>query len=363
MEISDPEKTCEIFLINIPNSFDIHSDFLTCISKNDFEVAFKQIWHIFKNIYEDVTTNQYEFGIPKKIKLYAWTPYRPVSLLYLLSISGVIKNQILIVDTAAFNEVKTKELKNIHILFERLQDYGFIFEGLQKFRIPKTASTIKICYPDNPNVITILKMMADKAYRYNKVNDFNSCYFRLFTEDMDTANYDKGVDVFCDRLNAQQEKDFVYAFDKSLKEKGYFGHERHGYSYYAKESTMKSKGTYHFKLERLSKETAQYLYANAQASLFAEIKHNDQVLKLCLRIRNVDKCLDYLKQCPEPIKNIFRGSDRGCGDSSYCDKGMNFNFEGNTYWRCSCCNAMFNCLPEIENIPHYIKLVELGFKS
>jgi hypothetical protein len=179
---------------------------------------------------------------------------------------------------------------------------------------------------------------------------------------MNTVSYDNGIDIFADRLNTQSEKDTAYVIDKALREKGFFAHERHGYSYYAKENTIKTKGAYHFKLEQLEKAASESLYANSRALMFTENDNNEKTLILCLRIRNVVKCLAYLEQCPESVKNIFRGSDRGCKFVKDCTTGMNFTFEDENYWRCSCCSAMFHCIPKIEDIPHYIKLVELGFK-
>jgi len=360
MEICNPEKTCQINLINIPDTFQIHHDYLKDMDKHDFDNAFRQIWHIFKDIYADITSNQCEFGIPKKEKLYAWTPYRPVSLLYFLFVAGVVENRILIASIEKFNEIHS-QLKNIAVLIDRLHDYGFEFTGLQGYKIPKNAGEISISYPDNPNIIAVIKYMADKAYKFDKRRDFNSCYFRLFTEDMNTSNYDNGIDVFADRLDTQNEKDTAYIIDKALREKGFFAHERHGYSYYAKESVMKAKGAYHFKLEQLEKAVAESVYASSRGLMFPE-KSSDKTLILCLRIRDVAKCLEYLEQCPESVKNIFRGSDRGCGFVNNCETGMTFTFEGNEYWRCSCCSAMFHCLPKTEDIPHYVKLVELGFK-
>jgi len=361
MEIYNPEKTCQIILIDIPDDFDIDKNYLKDMDKSKFYEAFKQLWHVFKNIYEDITANQDSFGIPIKEKMYAWTPYRPVSLLYFLFILGVTENRILTANIEKFHAIQS-QLKNIPVLFKRLTDYGFEFEGLQGYKLPKNKDTINITYPTNPNIIEVIKYMADKAHRHDKRRDFNSCYFRLFTEDMNTASYDKGIDIFADRLSTQQEKNIAYMIDKALRAKGFFAHERHGYSYYAKESVMKAKGAYHFKLEQVEKSDAENAYANSRALMFAEINNNDKTLVLCLRIRNVVKCLEYLEQCPKSVKNIFIGSDRGCGFVKECNTGMNYIFDGKEYWRCSCCNAMFHCLPEIESIPHYIKLVELGHK-
>jgi len=88
-------------------------------------------------------------------------------------------------------------------------------------------------------------------------------------------------------------------------------------------------------------------------------------LLLYLRIRNVSKCLEYIEQCPDSVKQIFLHGDSGCENrvKGTCKYGQEYTIDGTTYWRCGCCNAPFYFQPVKEDIPHYIKLVELGGKK
>ena len=76
-------------------------------------------------------------------------------------------------------------------------------------------------------------------------------------------------------------------------------------------------------------------------------------------------CLDYLKHCPDTVKQIFLRGDSGCKNrlNGTCKFGQEYSIDGDTYWRCGCCNAPFYFKPIKEDIPHYIKLVELGLKK
>ena len=89
-------------------------------------------------------------------------------------------------------------------------------------------------------------------------------------------------------------------------------------------------------------------------------------LRLMLRIRNAEKCIDlYMgKDMPKEITEMFRHSDPGCGThvNGNCKKGLAYSFEGQFRWHCGCCNAPFWLHPKAENIPHYLKLVEFGEK-
>jgi hypothetical protein len=88
-------------------------------------------------------------------------------------------------------------------------------------------------------------------------------------------------------------------------------------------------------------------------------------LVLFLRIRNATKCLEYLNECPSRIKEIFLQNDEGCSRrrNGTCVHGIQYTLDGVNYWRCGCCTVPFRVNPVIEDIPHYLKLVELGFNK
>jgi hypothetical protein len=341
-------------VVRLPENFEIHDCFLKHIKRDDFELAFKEMWNIYINIYGDIADFPERFGMPlyKRADYKSFTvqeresrsaPYRPLKLLFNLLISGNLESGNLIIDTNAFKAVN--DVKNVHNLFERLSDYGFLFEGLKNFKVTK--QNIIVIYPDNANVLVVLKLMADKANKTNRLNDFLCCHYKLFQDDMNTVNYGYGADIVADKMHTEQEKQFIYSMDAVLREKGYLTNTRGwnegpGYAYYEKESDMKTRGPYHYLM--LSWKTKLVLY---------------------LRIRNASKCLEYLEQCPDTVKQMFLWSDNGCNNrrSGTCKMGQEYTIDGNTYWKCGCCNAPFHCSPNIEDISHYIKLVEIGLRK
>ena len=341
-------------VVRLPESFEIHECFLKTLSKTELDAAFREIWGSFIRIYGDIAVGPKDFGMPlHKLEEYGdFTPqaresrnaaYRPFQLLYNLLITGDLQNKEFCMDTARFREVN--KVKNSSVYFERLSDYGFFFEGLKNFK--PTSRSITMGYPDNENVIPVLKLMADKARNTNRLDDFLCCHYRLFQEDLHTVSYGLSADAVADKMHTKEEQDFVYAMDKALKDLGYFAqvkawNEGPGYAYYDKESVMKSKGPYHYWLQ--SWKTKLLLY---------------------LRIRNASKCLEYLNQCPESVKQIFLRGDKGCakGLSGGCQYGQEYTMDDSTYWKCGCCNAPFYFSPRKEDIPHYIKLVELGLEK
>jgi len=115
-------------------------------------------------------------------------------------------------------------------------------------------------YPNNNGVMLVLKLMAEKAHTTNRLNDFFSCHYKLFQDDMKTANYGMGADIVADKMHNEEEQEFIYEMDAILRGMGYFAkpkewNEGPGYAYYDKESVMKSNpmvhitiGCYHGKL-------------------------------------------------------------------------------------------------------------------
>ncbi len=341
-------------VVRLPDSFDVHSCFLGCISRADFDFTFKEIWNMYVNMYGDIAKSPDIFGMPlykpeehnyfsTQARDSRGAAYRPFQVLYNILNTGEFSGGDFIVNINNFKAIN--KVKNTHIIFERLGDYGFFFEGLKNYKV--TNQDITMIYPDNSNFILVLKLMADKAYKTNRLEDFFCCHYKLFEDDMNTMNYGHGADVVADKMHTEEEREFIYALDEELKKRGYFANQRGwnegpGYAYYDKESLMKSKGPYHYWIQ--SWKTHLILY---------------------LRIRNATRCLEYIDQCPDSVKQIFLGGDSGCERhvNGTCKFGQEYTIYGNTYWRCGCCNAPFYFYPNKEDIPHYIKLIEIGAKK
>lgn len=166
-------------VVRLPDSFDVHSCFLNSVSRAEFDSVFDEIWNMYVDIYGDIIESPERFGMPLyKTEEYNCfsaqaresriAPYRPFHLLYNMLISGDHVNGDFIVDVRKFKIVN--KVKNIHILFERLSDYGFYFEGLKNYKVIN--QDITMSYPDNPNLILVLKLIADKADNTDRLEDF-----------------------------------------------------------------------------------------------------------------------------------------------------------------------------------------------
>lgn len=341
-------------IVRYPKGFLVHNSYTMMLSKEELTVAFEEIWNLYFEVYGEIALSPDVFGMPlhkfedynsftRQARESRSAPYRPFCLLYNLFLSGEFQNSDFIVDIKKIKERKT--VKNQRNIFNVFENFGFTFDGLKNGKISKPDITIE--YPDNKNVIIVLKNMAEKANATDKFNDFLSCHYKLFQDDVNTANYGDGADIVADKMHTVDEKNIIFKMDSLLSEKGYFSKEKSwnegmGYAYYDKESTMLRNGPYHYWL--LSWKTELILY---------------------LRIRNASRCIEYLKGCPESIKDIFRKSDEGCEKRNLgtCKFGQAYHFESHTHWKCGCCNAPFYLKPIEEDIPHYIKLLEIGLKK
>jgi len=361
-------------VVRIPAEHTIHADFLQQMNTLELKSALTETNTLFQTIYGDIALHPDEYGMPlylkDKFRVFSseftesgQAPYRPFILLHHLLVSSEINNTCIIVDVEKYKGYKppprhetsvNQIIKKTHLLFSKLMDYGFIFEGLKNKKL--TSANIQIAYPDNPNVLLLLKHLADKTYQTNRIQDFLSCHFRLLQDDMETANYDNGADVVTDRVT-DAEKQVVYALDKILTEKGfvtkyYGGIECHGIAYYHNEKDMNTKKPYTYRLITRDMD-------------FDNPDINTERMLLQLRIRKVANCLSYLAYCSDSVRNIFAGhSDDGCPKrfNQTCKHGIKYEIDGKQYWRCACCHTPFNIKPQLSDVPDYVKLVELGEK-
>ena len=299
-----------------PDTVETHPDFLRTISREDFETAFRQVGEIFYRIITDISETPERFGMPlydesttrygapeaNESRHAAW---RPMKLLYSVLTQG-------------------KKVKNSKQLFKALRDYGFEFKETLEF-------------PDNPNVITVMNLVANVGIE----EMFCKWSFRLLSK---LDNYCDPFYALHDKTHTNEERAFISAFHQTMLKMGYFysngsWNEGPGICYYDKESVMERKGPYIYRIIDWMGD-----------------------LRLMLRIRNAEKCLDLFTD--EEIIEMLRHSDPGCNVhvSGNCNKGVGYIFEGQSRWHCGCCGAPFWLRPKTENIGHYIKLVEIGEK-
>ena len=110
-------------LVDVPEEFEIHQDFLKDLDFKEFEETFRQIHDLFYQIYTDISYNPQNFGF----ELYKLGEYnyfskegresksKPWDIFYLLLYMfycGEFKNDIFVVDAEKFRSInKVKKTK------------------------------------------------------------------------------------------------------------------------------------------------------------------------------------------------------------------------------------------------------------
>jgi len=338
-----------------PETIEIHPDFLHTLSHEDFKTAFCQVGSMFHQIMTDISEAPERFAMPlykesetrygaTEAQEFRYAAWRPMKLLHAVFTHGNLDNNRFSVDIPAFK--KANKIKNSHQLFKALRDYGFVFSGLTNDKITPKTTEFTVDYPDNPYVIAVMAVVAQKAAGVNADDLFHKWSFRLLSEGFGKNSYNDSFYAVFDKTRTNEEREFIHNFHQTMQEMGYFHthggwNEGPGICYYDKESVMKRKGPYLFRILDWMGD-----------------------LRLMLRIRNAEKCIDFYagKDMPAEITEMFRYSDPGCGErtSGNCKKGVGYSFEEELRWHCGCCNAPFWLHPQTENIKQYIKLVEIG---
>jgi hypothetical protein len=299
----------------------INPDFLQTLTHEEFETAFRDIGKLIHKIYGDIEVNPEKFSLPVyDVEKYGYAsnqaraswraPWEPIQILMSVSLNEPL-NKI--------TKLKKK--------FDALTEYGFI--------ITQSAAGFNLEYPDNPNVVTVLKLVAEKSRGFSHYsNPFYSWNPRiLYSDDINDFN------TLYDKMKDEADRTFVMQFHEKLVKDGYSFEENNwnegpGIRYHKRSKNE----PYDFRMLK-----------------------NKFTLQLMVRIRNAEKCMDYVSICPESIKDIFRSNDNGCANKHKgCNKGVGYVFEGEEKWKCGCCNAPFVFHPIATDIPHYIKLIELG---
>lgn len=349
-------------LSDTPNKFNIHPDFLHNLSTEEFENAFCEIHEMFDTIYKDMSKAPEIFGFPlyhsdevdyfskeaREVRALPWMPF--FLLMYLFAYSEP-RDGVYVTNTAKVRH--EKKIKKANQLLKALTDYGFVFEGVKNFNL-SSAPWMVIDYPDNRNVLEVLYMAANKVMHtqlkdvqnhLSNMSVFGNAFiawnYRLFSEPLDVCTVGDGCDYVSDKMHSEDDREVVAEMDSRLIQKGF----------------TRGKGD-------PNEGPAMRYYRTKSAYDFA-LSSDKGELVLELRIRNAEKCLNYLKECSTEIIDMFRCTDQGCENriNGTCKYGVKYAFEGKEKWHCGCCGAPFKIHPLKKDMEHYFRLVELGNKK
>lgn len=349
-------------LVDVPKQIKIHKDFLAELSEEEFEDSFRQIHELFYQMYTDMAEHPEEFGMPlygmaeynyfsKEARETRTAPWKPFYLLLELFSWGELCNGVIAVDMSTFR--KLNQVKTTDVLIRALENYGFFFAGLKNGKLPASGGVLEIDYPDNRNILLVLSLVAKKVmntqlknagnYFSNRVafeNGFISWNYKLLWEGLETCSLAEGCAYVADKMHNAADRAAAEKLDDILQKAGH----------------MVSKGD--------ANEGPSLRYSKGKTPYDFALESVEGELILELRIRNVDKCMEYLKECPERIVEMFRQTDAGCQNrvNGTCKYGVKYIFEGEEKWHCGCCGAQFKLHPVEVDMEHYLRLVELGRK-
>lgn len=350
-------------LVDIPDKIEIHPDFLQKVSHEEFECAFRDIGLMFYQIYSDMAEDPQRFGLPlykedeydyfsNQAREVRSAPWQLFYFLFCLFACGSFQENIFIADAVEVR--KMNKAKKTNLLLKALCDYGFVFDGIRNYQL-SSGNHLEIDYPDNRNVLEVLSAVSQKGkntqlkdvknYYSNQIafsNAFIGWNYKVLAEGLDTCSLAEGCDYVADKMHNTADKDVIAVMDRLLMENG----------------AVRKKGD--------PNEGPSMRYFRGKASAYDYALTSDMgKLYLELRIRNAQNCLEYVSECPERIAEMFRYSDVGCQNrrNGACKSGVKYVFEQEEKWHCGCCGAPFRIKPVMEDIPHYLKLMELGSKS
>jgi len=372
-------------VMDLPENFEIYSDYLKMLGKEQIVSVLKNIQRLFLHIYQDIADFPERFKMPvieiredeltprgfppAKASSSKYAPYRFFDALINVLICGHLENDVLVVENPEkLKEVNKNEkmikavdykLQNIDALYGQFDQYGLFLEGLKNYKFTKDTSRITLSYPDGLHLLTVLKLMADKAHQFGRRRDFALCQYRLLQDGMDSLNYGFGADYIADRLRTKEEQECVYQLDAALRGAGYVAEPEEGTDII---NGGCSSGTGYYSL----------FYYTSEKDKGKLDKNNFRVsaartkLYLRIRTRNIQKGVDHIKQCSDEVRRVFIPGDTGCGNRPGCAEGHGLGggqayvIDGVSYWKCGCVTGKSILLqPRNEDIADYIKLTEV----
>lgn len=342
-------------LMTYPKEFPIHDVYKKICTYEELKSGFEELYDVFMHYYEDILDNPVEMLLPtydmneygyfsKEARLSREESYKYAKVFFVLGCSGELtqKGELCIQVNNLKKQCKDLKITNINAFLNILGNYGIQVEGLINGKI-KSDTDITISFPDNKNVIITLYILAVKSNKTNRFKDFCRLNYKLFESDWSTVGYDKGVDIVSDLFHSEQERIVAQLIHKELMKRKYYynfqeWNEGPQIRYYKKEGDCNR---------------------NANASFW--LASMDTELRFYFRITNIDKVLEYVRNCPKSVISNFLVSDNGCDNriTGSCVSGISYRISDSIIWRCGCCNPNFQVIPSIEDYLCYIDAVEM----
>ncbi len=352
-------------MLPLPDDFEVSDRFLDGLDRKDFILNFKELRDILIAVYKDMQTNPEEYGLictslevqgfgvsqitGKSKGSVSWL----MMLFYNLCMAGEISEDVLVINPSLYAEntkikwVGGNKVKSPVQIINKLKDFGFIFEGLQNGKFDKKAETYILSFPENKNIIKVLK-----SYIMTVIGDYNSPSnaTRKLNEGLEKLDYKLLIDPVLIPEN-QDFLDYLTYLDgdeKNFFEKLHLGLTQNGYSY----STA-------------SEYRMRYYKNDKDKNYTVECQSDNRKLFVGMKLKNMDLYSDYIQSLPEHIKNMFKRTScrPGCTFQGATDEKCRFrviwHVDDIEYRKCSFEDVFVPLIYNSDDVDYYVKLLVL----
>lgn len=332
-------------IVKIPVSTKIADEYLCGLDNSDFIKIFSNLQDIAISVYRDMINDPEGYGL-KMLPITAGS-VNLVScfgnVLYAFGKFGKLNDTELIINLDSYKrEVKKHKYNKIQ---SKLQDFGFIIKEFNGKSFEKGITDFSISYPDNPNMITVIKAFSEavKPYIDNATTDkyYIDDIFNLFTyrplEDKTKQKHETMFLMMTDYYN-ESVRNILYSFHEKIKYIGFKYESLYGSLGYLKNGSR-----------RIS-----FGYGSTADNINMRIIFN-----------NIDKIIDIVKSSSPNIKNPFYSSScHFCGGQSNfekpCPKRTVHEIDGQTFYNCKMVSFVFNDIQK-EDLDVLVKLIKIEY--
>ena len=407
-------------LVDIPDNFAIHPDFLQSLTRQEFEEAFREIGTMFRQMYTDMAREPERFGLPLyKEEEYGYftsqarearkAPWYLGHFLLCIFACGEFSGDGASRGKPSGRGVSCGEFSGDGASRGKLSGRGvscgeFSGDGVSRGKpsedgasggdfggaafLADTAEIRRLNQAKKTNIL--LKALHDYGFVFSVIKNYSLTSGSTLEIDYpDNRNLLQVLSLVAKKVRDTQLKDVknVYSPDIAFgnafigwnykilaedlhicslgEDSGYVADKMHAEAdretVLAMDKILMQQGYTRWRAAPNEGPSLRYYRGAAKTHAYALTSDKGQ-LYLELRIRNAQDCVPYLQEYPERIAEIFRHSDTGCKNrfSGACKCGVRYTFEGEEKWHCGCCGAPFQIRPVTEDIPHYLKLMEQG---
>lgn len=347
-------------MVKYPDVLPVHSDYITKNTEDGIANAFHVLYDIMQRLYIDMMQEPERMLLPlhgmheydyfsNQNRLSREASYQYARLLYIVGITGECNEEqdSLFVSVGKLKEAcKKMKIANVSKKLELLKAYGFQVNGVENGKFTKGLEDIMVYFPTCAGVMSLLKLLSDKAQYTDRFSDFCRLNYKLLKDGKKRADFGNGIDYITDLFKREEERKTAEQIHNELINRGYIfqqcgWNEGPQLRYYKNEADLKKNSNSPFWLTSM-----------------------DAKFQFYFRIRNIDKVLEFIKTCPESVIQTFLCSDKGCKNrGAGCKSGIQYELLNKTVWRCGCCNPNFQAAPQIEDYIYYIDAVELSTKK